>query len=329
MAKIYYEKDVKGNLLKEKKIAVLGFGSQGHAHALNLMESGYNVVVGLKKDSKSRQNAKEHDLEVLNIADAVKSADVIMMLLPDEVQSDVYNNEVAANLKDGDMLMFAHGFSIHFSQIVVPENIDVSLIAPKSPGHIVRREYEKGRGVPGLIAVHQDYTKNAFNLALEYGKGVGLARAGIFETTFKEETETDLFGEQAVLCGGVTSLMKTGFETLVEAGYQPEMAYFECINEMKLIVDLIYEGGFSKMRDSISNTAEYGDYITQDKLITPELKENMKKILKDIQNGRFAKDWILEKKAGLPVMKAYRKLETSHKSEEVGTKLRGMMAWNK
>ncbi len=329
MAKIYYEKDVNGNILKRKKISVLGFGSQGHAHALNLKESGYNVVVGLKENSKSREIAKEQDLEVLNIADAVKSSDVIMMLLPDEVQAEVYGKDVAENLKEGNMLMFAHGFSIHFSQIVVPENIDVTLIAPKSPGHIVRREFENGKGVPGLIAVYQDYTKNAFNLALEYGKGVGLARAGIFETTFKEETETDLFGEQAVLCGGVTSLMKAGFETLVNAGYQPEMAYFECINEMKLIVDLIYEGGFSKMRDSISNTAEFGDYITQQKLITSDVKNKMKEILKDIQNGRFAKEWILEKQSGLPFMKANRNIEKNHKLEEVGEKLRKMMAWNK
>jgi len=329
MAKIYYEKDVNENLLKRKKISVLGFGSQGHAHALNLKESGYNVMVGLKEDSKSRHIAEKHGMEVLSIPEAVKNSDVIMMLLPDEVQGEVYKNDVIPNLKESNMLMFAHGFSIHYSQIIVPKNIDVTLIAPKSPGHIVRREFENGRGVPGLIAVYQDYTKNAFNLALAYGKGIGVARAGIFETTFREETETDLFGEQAVLCGGVTSLMKTGFDTLIEAGYQPEMAYFECINEMKLIVDLIYEGGFSKMRDSISNTAEYGDYITQEKLITSELKDNMKKILKDIQNGKFAKDWILEKQAGLPFMKANRNLEKNHKMEDVGSKLRKMMEWNK
>ncbi len=328
MAKIYYENDVNGSSLNGKKISVLGFGSQGHAHALNLKESGYDVIIGLKENSKSKKLAEENGFEVLKVSDAVKKSNVIMILLPDEIQGEVYKEEVEPNLEEGDMLMFAHGFSIHFSQIVVPENIDVTLIAPKSPGHIVRREFEKGRGVPGLVAIYQNYTKNALDIALAYGKGIGVARAGIFETTFKEETETDLFGEQAVLCGGVTSLMKTGFNTLVEAGYQPEMAYFECINEMKLIVDLIYEGGFAKMRDSISNTAEYGDYITQEKLITPELETNMRKILKDIQTGRFAKDWILEKKAGLPFMNANRKLESDHKSEEVGAKLRKMMSWN-
>ena len=327
MAEIFYDKDAELNLLQDKTIAVIGFGSQGHAHALNLHESGCNVVVGLRKESSSRAEAEKHGVKVVEPAEAAKMGDLIMVLVPDELQPQIYAQEIEPGLEAGNMLMFAHGFSIHFHQIQPPENVDVVMIAPKGPGHTVRREYTDGRGVPGLIAVHQDATGKADDLGKAYAKGIGCTRAGLFRTSFREETETDLFGEQAVLCGGVTSLMKAGFETLVEAGYQPEMAYFECINEMKLIVDLIYEGGFGYMRYSISNTAEYGDYITQDKLITEETKQSMRGILKDIQTGRFAKDWILENKAGAPSFKATRQLEKEHQLEDVGAKLRSMMSW--
>jgi ketol-acid reductoisomerase len=327
VAKIYYDKDVEANLLDGKKIAVLGFGSQGHAHSMSLKDSGHDVIVGLRKGSKSKNAAEEYGLQVTTIPDASKKADMIMVLLPDEIQGDVYKKDIEPYLKEGKMLMFGHGFAIHFGQIVPPKNVDVVIMAPKSPGHLVRREFEQGRGVPGLVAVYQDYSGKAKEIALAYGKGIGVTRAGVFETTFKEETETDLFGEQAVLCGGVTSLIKAGFEVLTEAGYQPEMAYFECLNELKLIVDLIYEGGFTTMRDSISNTAEYGDYITQGKVITEESKANMRKILLDIQNGNFAKDWILEKKAGMPTMNAMRKCESEHQIEKIGNQLREMMPW--
>ena len=325
--KVYKEKDVNFDLLKDKTIAILGYGSQGHAHALNLKDSGCNVIVGLRKDSKSIEKAKAAGLDVVTVDEAVKKADMIMVLLPDELHQEVYETKIKDNLSEGKMLLFAHGFSIHFNQIIPPKNIDVAMVAPKGPGHLVRREFQQGRGVPALIAVYQDYTGKAKDLALAYAMGLGATRSGVLETSFKEETETDLFGEQAVLCGGVTSLMKAGFETLVEAGYQPEMAYFECINEMKLIVDLIYEGGFSYMRYSISNTAEYGDYITQNKIITEETKKSMKKILEDIQTGRFAKDWILENKAGRPSLNAMRKIEKEHPAENVGKELRKLMPW--
>ena len=327
MAKVYYDQDADLNILKDKKIAVLGFGSQGHAHALNLKDSGCNVIVGLRQDSRSRKKAAQYGLTVKTIPEAVKTADIIMILIPDELQAQVYKEEIAPNLSKGNMIMFAHGFSIHFSQIVPASDIDVSMVAPKGPGHIVRKQYTQGQGVPCLVAVAQDYTKEAKKLALAYAKAIGGTRAGVIETTFKEETETDLFGEQAVLCGGVTALMKTGFETLVNAGYQPEMAYFECIHEMKLIVDLIYEGGFSAMRYSISNTAEYGDYITQNKIATDELRKTMEKILSDIQSGRFAKDWILENKAGKASFYAMRKKASGHLLEKIGASLRKMMPW--
>lgn len=327
MAEIFYDKDADLNLLKDKTIAVIGFGSQGHAHALNLHESGCNVVVGLRKESSSRAEAEKNGVKVVEPAEAARMADIIMFLVPDELQPQIYKEQIEPGLEADNMLMFAHGFSIHFHQIQPPENVDIVMIAPKGPGHTVRREYTDGRGVPGLIAVYQDATGHADELGKAYAMGIGCTRAGLFRTSFREETETDLFGEQTVLCGGITSLMKAGFETLVEAGYQPEMAYFECINEVKLIVDLIYEGGFGYMRYSISNTAEYGDYITQDKLITEETKNTMRGVLKDIQTGRFAKDWILENKAGAPSFKAMRRLETEHQLEDVGAKLRSMMSW--
>lgn len=328
MAKIYYDKDVKGNL-QGKKIAIIGFGSQGHAHALNHKDSGNDVMVGLRKDSKSWKKAEDQGLKVTTVPEAVKQGDIVMVLVPDELQGDLYKAEIGPYLTKGKMLMFGHAFSIFFSQILPPKEIDVSLIAPKCPGHIVRREFEQGRGVPGLVAVYQDYSGKTLETSLAYGKGIGVTRAGVFATTFKEEAETDIFGEQAVLCGGVTSMIKAGFETLVEAGYQPEMAYFECLNELKLIVDLIYEGGLSLMRYSISNTAEYGDYISQEKIITKEVRENMRQMLKDIQTGKFAKDWILEKQAGMPTMNAMRRLESEHPIEKVGKELRKMMPWLK
>ncbi len=327
MAKVYYDKDADLSLLKGKEIAVLGFGSQGHAHALNLKESGCSVTVGLRKDSKSWKRAESFGLKVNTLPEAVKGADITMILIPDELQGDVYKKEIAPNLKPGSMIMFAHGFSIHFSQIIPAPDIDVAMVAPKGPGHIVRKQYTEGQGVPCLVAVAQDNSGNTKNIALSYAKGIGGTRAGVIETTFREETETDLFGEQAVLCGGVTSLMKTGFETLVEAGYQPEMAYFECIHEMKLIVDLIYEGGFSAMRYSISNTAEYGDYITQNKIADSQLRSKMKGILNDIQSGKFAKDWILENKAGKVSFYAMRRKEAGHLLEKIGRNLRKMMPW--
>jgi len=292
---------------------------------MNMKDSGFNVIVGLRENSKNYKLAKDYGFSVLSVENTVRQSDIVMILIPDEIQGDIYYSEIAPNLSEGMMLMFGHGFSIHFSQIVPPANVDVALCAPKGPGHILRREFLEGRGIPGLVAVFQDFTGNGKQMALEYGKAIGVAKGGIFETTFAEETETDLFGEQAVLCGGVTSLMKAGFETLVEAGYQPEMAYFECINEMKLIVDLIYEGGFAKMRDSISNTAEYGDYITQDKLITDETKAKMKMILKEIRQGDFAKNWMLERKAGFPVMNAMRRTEPSHLLEQTGKRLKELM----
>ncbi|ADD01343.1 ketol-acid reductoisomerase [Thermoanaerobacter italicus Ab9] len=329
MAKMYYDKDADLNLLKNKKIAIIGFGSQGHAHALNLRDSGLDVVVGLYKGSKSKERAEKEGLTVLTVEEAAKVADIIMMLIPDEKQAKVYKESIEKNLTEGKALAFAHGFNIHFKQIIPPKNVDVFMVAPKGPGHLVRRVYQEGKGVPNLVAVYQDYTGKAFEIALAYAKGIGGTRAGVIETTFREETETDLFGEQAVLCGGVTELMKAGFETLVEAGYQPEIAYFECVHEMKLIVDLIYEGGFSYMRYSISDTAEFGDYMTGKRIITEETRKEMKKVLSEIQSGKFAKEWLLENQVGRPQYNAMKDKEASHLIEKVGKSLREMMAWIK
>ncbi len=328
MAKIYYQEDCDVSLLEGKTIAVIGYGSQGHAHALNLKESGCNVIVGLYEGSRSWKKAEEQGFTVYTAAEAAKKADVIMILINDEKQAKLYKEDIEPNLEAGNMLMFAHGFAIHFGQIVPPADVDVTMIAPKAPGHTVRSEYQRGRGTPCLVAIHQDATGKALDKALAYAQALGGARAGVLETTFRVETETDLFGEQAVLCGGVTGLMKAGFETLVEAGYAPENAYFECIHEMKLIVDLIYESGFAGMRYSISNTAEYGDYITGPKIITDETRKAMKKILKDIQDGSFAKEWLLENQAGCPHFNAMRKLEAEHPLEKVGAELRKLYSWN-
>ena len=328
MPKIYYQEDCNLSLLEGKTIAVIGYGSQGHAHALNLKESGCNVIVGLYEGSRSWKKAEEQGFEVYTAAEASKKADVIMILINDEKQAAMYKESIAPNLRPGMMLMFAHGFAIHFGQIVPPKDVDVTMIAPKAPGHTVRSEYQRGRGTPCLIAVHQDATGKARDMALAYGQGIGGARAGILETTFRVETETDLFGEQAVLCGGVCALMKAGFETLVEAGYAPENAYFECVHEMKLIVDLIYEGGFAGMRYSISNTAEFGDYITGPKIVTDETKKAMKKILSDIQDGSFAKEWLLENQVGCPHFNAMRKNEAEQPLEKVGAELRKLYSWN-
>ena len=329
MAKMYYDKDADLNLLKNKKIAIIGFGSQGHAHALNLRDSGLDVIVGLYEGSKSKERAEKEGLRVYTVEEAAKVADIIMMLIPDEKQAEVYKESIEKNLTEGKALAFAHGFNIHFKQIVPPENVDVFMVAPKGPGHLVRRVYQEGKGVPNLVAVYQDYTGKAFDIALAYAKGIGGTRAGVIETTFKEETETDLFGEQAVLCGGVTELMKAGFETLVEAGYQPEIAYFECVHEMKLIVDLIYEGGFSYMRYSISDTAEFGDYMTGKRVITDDTRKEMKKVLGEIQSGKFAKEWLLENQVGRPQYNAMKDKEANHLIEKVGKGLREMMAWIK
>ncbi len=327
---VFYDKDCNMELLKGKTVAVVGYGSQGHAHALNLKDSGVNVVVGLGANSKSKAVAEKDGLEVLSVADAVKKSQVVMVLVPDDVQSDVYENEIAPNLNEGDMLMFAHGFNIHFNQILPPTNVDVAMVAPKGPGHTVRSQFLEGRGVPSLVAVHQDFSGKAKDLALAYASGLGAGRAGIFETTFKEETETDLFGEQAVLCGGVTELMKAGFDTLVEAGYSPEMAYFECVHEMKLIIDLINEGGFARMRYSISDTAEYGDYRTGRRIITEETRKEMRKVLDEIQRGEFASEWMIENRAGKRArFLASRRMEAAHPIEVVGAKLRSMMSWLK
>ena len=328
MPKIYYQEDCNLSLLEGKTIAVIGYGSQGHAHALNLKESGCNVIVGLYEGSRSWKKAQEQGFEVYTAAEASKKADVIMILINDEKQAAMYKESIAPNLRPGMMLMFAHGFAIHFGQIVPPKDVDVTMIAPKAPGHTVRSEYQRGRGTPCLVAVYQDATGKAMDMALAYGQGIGGARAGILETTFRVETETDLFGEQAVLCGGVCALMKAGFETLVEAGYAPENAYFECVHEMKLIVDLIYESGFAGMRYSISNTAEYGDYITGPKIVTDETKKAMKKILSDIQDGSFAKEWLLENQVGSPHFNAMRKNEAEQPLEKVGAELRKLYSWN-
>lgn len=325
MAKLSYDGDANLELLKGKKVAVIGYGSQGHAHALNLHESGVDVVVGLYKGSKSWERAQEAGLEVALVSDAVKMSDLVMMLIPDEKQSKVYYESVEPNLEEGKIIAFAHGFNIHFNQIKPPSFVDVVMVAPKGPGHMVRRQYTEGMGVPCLVAVYQDYSGKAKDYGLAYAKGIGGTRAGVLETTFKEETETDLFGEQAVLCGGVTELMKAGFETLVEAGYAPESAYFECVHEMKLIVDLLWQGGFSTMRYSISDTAEYGDYCTGKRIITDETRKEMKKVLKEIQDGTFAKNWLVENAVGRPNFNAVRRMESEHQVEKVGKELRKMM----
>jgi ketol-acid reductoisomerase len=330
MAKMYYDSDCSLGLLKGKTVAVIGYGSQGHAHAQNLKDSGINVVVGLAPGSARRKQVEEDGLKVMDTAEAAKAGDLIMILTPDQVQAEIYYRDIEPNLKEGDILAFAHGFNIHFNQIRPPEYVDVIMIAPKGPGHTVRSQYLEGRGVPALIAVHQDASGKAKDYALAYAAGIGAGRAGILETTFREETETDLFGEQAVLCGGVTELMKAGFETLVEAGYQPEIAYFECIHEMKLIVDLINQGGFSYMRYSISDTAEYGDYVTGKRIITEETRKEMKKVLSEIQSGEFASKWITENKAGgRAQFLATRAREAEHQLEKVGRELRKMMSWLK
>jgi len=326
MAKIYYDEDASLEVLKDKTVAIIGYGSQGHAHALNLRDSGINVVIGLYSGSKSAERAKAEGFEVLIPDEAAKKADVIMMLIPDTIQPEVFETAILPNLDEGNALAFAHGFNIHFGQIVPPEYVDVFLVAPKGPGHLVRWQYEEGKGVPGLVAVHQDFTGNAKDVALAYAKGIGCTRAGLIETTFKEETETDLFGEQAVLCGGATALIKAGFETLVEAGYQPEVAYFECLHELKLIVDLIYQYGISGMRYSISDTARYGD-VTRGDRIYEAVKPVHKKILDEIQGGEFAKEWILENVAKRPHFNALVKRDEEHPVEQVGKELRKMMPW--
>ena len=327
MATIFYEKDADRSALEGQRIAILGFGSQGHAHALNLKDSGFDVRVGLREGSKSRAKAEGAGLRVLPTAEAAAEADVVMILLPDTSQAVVYAEEVAPNLKAGDMLMFAHGFNVHFGTITPPADVDVTMIAPKGPGHLVRRTYEQGIGTPALVAVHQDATGKARERALAYAAGIGVARAGVIETSFKEETETDLFGEQVVLCGGTTALVKSGFDTLVAAGYQPEIAYFECLHELKLIVDLMYEGGMSWMRYSISDTAEYGDYTRGPRVVDDRTREEMRRILDEIQSGQFAKEWIAEADAGFPEFKRLRGRARTSQLEDVGRGLRRMMSW--
>ncbi|RBW71561.1 ketol-acid reductoisomerase [Bacillus taeanensis] len=328
MAKVYYNGDVKQDLLQGKKVAVVGYGSQGHAHAQNLRESGVEVVIGLRK-GKSWDQAEQDGFEVLSVKEAVEAADVVMVLLPDEYQPKVYKEEIEPGLTAGKALLFAHGFNIHFNQIVPPADVDVLLVAPKGPGHLVRRVFTEGAGVPGLFAIYQDVTGTATQLALSYAKGIGSARAGVLETTFQEETETDLFGEQAVLCGGASALVKAGFETLVEAGYQPEVAYFECLHELKLIVDLMYEGGLENMRYSISDTAQWGDFVSGPRVVTEQTKAAMKDVLTDIQNGTFAKGWILENQANRPQFTAINNNEKQHPIEVVGRELREMMPFVK
>lgn len=328
MAKVYYDKDIQKEALQNKKITVVGYGSQGHAHALNLRDGGFNVTIGLRP-GKSQQKAEEDGFTVLSVAEAVKQADVTMILLPDELQAQVYEESIKDNLQEGSSIGFAHGFNIHFSQIVPPANVDVFMAAPKGPGHLVRRTYEEGAGVPALFAVFQDYTEKATDVAKAYTAGIGGARAGVLETTFQEETETDLFGEQAVLCGGLTSLVKSGFDTLTEAGYQPEIAYFECLHEMKLIVDLMYEGGIENMRYSISDTAQWGDFVSGPRVINDETRERMKEILEDIQSGKFAKEWILENQANRPRYNAMNARENKSQITEVGRELRELMPFVK
>ena len=327
MATIYYEKDADRSALTGQSVAILGYGSQGHAHALNLKDSGHDVRVGLRKDSSSWKQAEEAGLSVRETADAVREADVVMVLLPDTSQAKVYEQDIAPNLEPGDTLMFAHGFNIHFGQIEPPEGVDVSMIAPKGPGHLVRRTYVEGIGTPALVAVERDATGKALPRALAYADGIGVLRAGVIQTTFKEETETDLFGEQAVLCGGATSLISAGFDTLVAAGYQPEVAYFECLHELKLIVDLLYEGGMGWMRYSISDTAEYGDYTRGPRVVDEETRAEMRRILDEIQSGQFAKEWVGEAEDGFPNFKEMRRTARGTKVEEVGARLRTMMPW--
>ena len=325
--RVYYDRDADLNFIKNKKVAVIGFGSQGHAHALNMRDSGVKDVVIAAREGASAEKAKAAGFKVMNVADAAKWADVMMMVTPDELQADIYKDDLVRNMKQGAALMFAHGFNVHFRLIEPRKDLDILMVAPKGPGHTVRSEYQKGGGVPCLIAVHQDASGNAQDLGLAYASAIGGGRAGVIETTFKEECETDLFGEQSVLCGGLVELIRAGFETLVEAGYAPEMAYFECLHEVKLIVDLIYEGGIANMNYSISNTAEYGEYVTGPRIVTPETKAEMKRVLQDIQQGKFARDWVLENKAGQASFKATRALGDAHPIEEVGAKLRAMMPW--
>ncbi len=327
--KVYYDKDCDLSLIKGKKVTIVGYGSQGHAHAQNLNESGVKVTVGLRKGGASWDKAKKAGLKVAEVAEAVKAADLVMMLLPDENIGDVYKNEVAPNIKKGAALAFAHGFNVHYGVVTPRADLDVIMIAPKGPGHLVRSTYVGGGGVPALIAIHQDQSGKARHLALSYAKAIGGSRGGVIETNFREETETDLFGEQTVLCGGIVELIKAGYETLVEAGYSPEMAYFECLHETKLIVDLIYEGGIANMNYSISNNAEYGEYVSGPKIITDETRKAMREVLKDIQTGEYAKSFILENKAGAPTLNARRRLLAEHPIEEVGAKLRSMMPWIK
>lgn len=329
MARMYYDTDTNLDLLAGKTVAIIGYGSQGHAHTLNLKDSGIDVIVGLYSGSQSAQKAQDKGLRVLSVAEAAKAADWIMILLPDEVQKIVYINEIEPNLTEGKVLSFAHGFNIHFGQVVPPPNVDVVMVAPKGPGHLVRRTYEQGEGVPCLFAVYQDATGQARDHAMAYAKGIGGTRAGILETTFREETETDLFGEQVVLCGGLSALIKGGFETLVAAGYQPELAYFECLHEVKLIVDLIVEGGLANMRNSISNTAEYGDLTRGPRVVTDQTRAEMKKILSEIQSGQFAREFVLENQSGKPGFTAMRRQEAEHSIEEVGKNLRAMFSWLK
>jgi ketol-acid reductoisomerase len=329
MAKMYYDQDCDLSLLQGKKVAVIGYGSQGHAHALNLHESGVDVVVGLYEGSKSWKLAEEAGLKVETAGNAAAQADIVMILINDEKQARLYHDSIKPNLKPGNYLVFAHGFNIHYGQIVPPDDVNVFMVAPKGPGHTVRSQYQEGKGVPCLVAVYQDVSGDTLKTGLAYAAGIGGARAGVLETTFKEETETDLFGEQAVLCGGVTALMKAGFEVLVEAGYQPESAYFECMHEMKLIVDLVNQGGLSYMRYSVSDTAEYGDYSVGERIITDETKNEMRKVLKEVQDGTFAKNWILENQANRPSFSARRKMEQEHPIEVVGKDLRKMMSWLK
>ncbi|MFP4660682.1 MAG: ketol-acid reductoisomerase [Halanaerobiales bacterium] len=327
MLEMYYDKDANLSELEDKTIAIIGYGSQGHAQAQNLKESGLNVIVAEVEGSANYKLAVEDGWDVYETSDAAKKADIVQILIPDEVQSKVYKSVIEPNLEEGNALVFSHGFNIHFGQIVPPANVDVFMIAPKSPGHLVRRMYQEGKGVPGLIAVEQDYTGKAKDIGLAYAKGIGCTRAGVIKTTFKEETETDLFGEQAVLCGGTTALIKAGFETLTEAGYQPEVAYFECLHELKLIVDLLYEGGLSKMRYSVSDTAQYGDITVGPRLIDDRVKAEMKDVLTEIQNGNFAKKWILENQANRPHYNALTKNDEDSLLEKVGKKLRDMMPW--
>jgi len=326
--RVYYDRDADVGLIKKKKVVIVGYGSQGHAHAANLKDSGVaDVAVALRADSSSRAKAQDAGFKVMDVAEAAQWADVVMMLTPDELQADIYNADIAGNIRPGAAIAFAHGLNVHFNLIEPRDDIDVFMIAPKGPGHTVRSEYVKGGGVPCLIAVHQDYSGNAHEIGLSYASAVGGGRSGIIETTFQEECETDLFGEQAVLCGGLCELIKAGFETLVEAGYAPEMAYFECLHEVKLIVDLIYEGGIANMNYSISNTAEYGEYVTGPRIITSETKAEMKRVLEDIQSGRFTRDWMLENRVHQTSFKATRRRNAEHPIEQVGEQLRGMMPW--